>query len=252
MIPLLEPLFRGDLAPFGERLQCTPEAPTDALPLRELLEPGTLMAVLRRNARWRCSDGRDLRPIASAWSLEYLSALLPPVIAAATVLEQVFPMGPDEVRVRLDADGNPLSFHIAHLGEAMAGAHATARYAPLLWQHLEPLFEPLSRLTRLAPKILWGNAAREFDVVFEQALALTGLSAIARDWEQLLGDPAWPERPDNPMHGRRRDVRIVHDGHYDTVTLYRQCCLYHLLPGENHCGACPLAPEHREAEAPAA
>ncbi|MFS2052117.1 (2Fe-2S)-binding protein, partial [Variovorax sp. CT11-76] len=28
-----------------------------------------------------------------------------------------------------------------------------------------------------------------------------------------------------------------------------QCCLYHLLPGEEHCGACPLAPRHREAGA---
>lgn len=261
MIPLLAPLFEGeDLRPFGERLQCAPVAPAGALRLDELLVPDTLMATMRRNARFRRSDGHDLRAIASAWSLEYLAALLPPVVAAATVLEHVFPVGTDETWVLLDDDGNPVSFHILHTGASMAGASTTARYAPLLWQHLAPLFDMLSRLTRLAPKILWGNAAREFDVVFEQALALTGLPAIAEDWERLVRDPVWPSRHcgavppaaaqvcDNPLHGRQREVRKFHGDHYDTVKLHRQCCLYHLLPGEDYCGACPLAPGHRERE----
>ncbi|MBJ2159732.1 siderophore-iron reductase FhuF [Variovorax sp. IB41] len=260
MIPILEPLFEGeDLRPFGERLQCAPVAPAGAVRVADLLAPDALMAVMRRSARFRRSDGRDLRPIASAWSLEYLAALLPPVIAAATVLEQVFPIGADETWVVLDDDGNPVRFHILHMGAPMPGAPTSVRYAPLLWQHLAPLFETLARLTRLAPKILWGNAAREFDVVFEQALALTGLPAIAEDWARLVRDPVWPSRHcggepmpergfDNPLHGRQREVRMFHDDHYDTVKLHRQCCLYHLLPGEDYCGACPLAPAHREIE----
>jgi ferric iron reductase protein FhuF len=260
MIPILEPLFEGDdLRPFGERLQCAPAAPAGAVRVADLLAPEALMDVMRRNARFRRSDGRDLRPIASAWSLDYLAALLPPVIAAATVLEQVFPTGADETWVVLDDDGNPLSFHILHMGTPMPGTAAAVRYAPLLWQHLAPLFETLARLTRLAPKILWGNAAREFDVVFEQALALTGLPAIAEDWTRLVRDPVWPARHcgaepmprpafDNPLHGRQREVRMLHGDHYDMVKLHRQCCLYHLLPGEDYCGACPLAPAHRERE----
>jgi ferric iron reductase protein FhuF len=208
MIPILAPLFEGDdLRPFGERLQCAPAVPAGAVRVADLLAPDALMDVMRRNARFRRSDGRDLRPIASAWSLEYLAALLPPVIAAATVLEQVFPIGADETWVVLDDDGHPVRFHILHTGTPMPSAATTVRYAPLLWQHLAPLFETLARLTRLAPKILWGNAAREFDVVFEQALALTGLPAIAEDWARLVRDPVWPSRHfGGGCGGRRADA----------------------------------------------
>jgi hypothetical protein len=34
-------------------------------------------------------------------------------------------------------------------------------------------------------------------------------------------------------------------GRAHTVKLHRQCCLFHLLPREGYCGACPLSPAHR-------
>lgn len=254
MIPLLEPLFQGELAPLGEKLQHANTVPPDAVRVADLLRSDELLAeVLQRHARFRKSTGRDLRPVASSWCLGYVAALLPPVAAAASVLQHVFPMAAEQVWVRLDGDGFPASFHIREIGEAMHGTSTAQRYGPLLGRHLRPLFAALSELTRLAPKILWGNAARQLDPILAQALALTGGSApIAEDQAHLLHSPEWPSghgcAPEpNPLFGRQRKVHRVDGDGRVAMRLHRQCCLHYLLPEEGYCGACPLAPQHRDA-----
>ena len=254
LIPLLKPIFQGALAPFGERLQCAATVPSDAVRIEDLLQHDTLLALMHRQAGFRRSTGSDLRAVASAWTLEYLGALLPPVVAAASVLQHVFPMSASQVWVRLDGEGDPVTFHIRDMGESRAGTGTAQRYGPLLWLHLQPLFTALGELTRVAPKILWGNAARNFESVLDQALALTGAAApILRDREHLLQSPDWPQdregRPcTNPLHGRQRVVHRLQEGRHAPLKLHRQCCLNHLLPGERHCGACPLAPQYRQGE----
>jgi ferric iron reductase protein FhuF len=227
VIPLLEPLFPGELAVHGEKLQCADAVPPGALRVADLAQsPAPLADVLQRNARYRGVAGTDLRAVASAWSLEYIAMLLPPVMAAASMLQHVFPVAAEHTWVRLDAHGGPASFHIRHMGR------------PLLWQHLAPLFEALAGTTRLAPKILWSNTVRLMEPVFDVALAATGgAPSILRDRQLLLHSATWPNelRP-NPLHGRERS---------HPVKLHRECCLNYLLPHEHHCNACPLAPEHR-------
>ncbi len=253
MIPLLEPLFQGELAPLGERLQHADTPPADAVRVADLLRSTDMLAeVLQRHARFRKSTGHDLRPVASAWCLEYVAALLPPVAAAASVLQHVFPMAAEQVWVRLDGDGAPTSFHIRETGQALYGTSTAQRYAPLLRQHLRPLFATLCSLTRVAPKILWGNAARQLDPILAQALALTGGAAvIAQDQAHLLHSPEWPrdagDPPEpNPLFGRQREVHRIDGDECVAIKLHRQCCLYYLLPEEGYCGACPLAPQHRK------
>jgi ferric iron reductase protein FhuF len=239
VIPLLQPLFPGELAVHGEKLQCAAAVPPGAVRVAELVQsPALLAGVLRQNARYRGVAGTDLRPVASAWSLEYIAMLLPPVMAAASMLQHVFPIAAEQAWVRLDAHGAPAGFHIRHIGRPHHGADAAERYAPLLWQHLAPLFEALAASTRLAPKILWSNTARLMEPVFDVALAATGgATSIVRDRQQLLHSAAWPGAPrPNPLHGRERK---------HPVKLHRECCLNYLLPHEHHCNACPLAPEHR-------
>lgn len=245
MIPLLAPLFPGELAVHGEKLQYTDTLPAGAVRVADLVRSPALLAdVLRRNARYRGADGTDgadLRAVASAWSLEYIAMLLPPVMAAASMLQHVFPIAAEHTWVRLDAHGGPLGFHIRHMGRSRHGADTAERYGPLLWQHLAPLFEALCSLTRLAPKILWSNTVRLMEPVFdlaEHALAATGgAPSISLDRQQLLHSAAWSnELGANPLYGRQR----IHP-----VKLHRECCLNYLLPYEHHCNACPLAPEHR-------
>jgi ferric iron reductase protein FhuF len=239
MIPLLAPLFQGELAVHGEKLQCADAVPAGMVRVADLAQsPALLAGVLDRNALYRGAGGEDRRPVASAWSLEYIAMLLPPVMAAASMLQHVFPMAAEHTWVRLDAHGSPASFHIRQLGRPLHGTDAAERYAPLLWQHLAPLFAALSGLTRLAPKILWSNTVRLMEPVFDAALAATGGAAsIAQDRQLLLHTAAWPrDLRANPLHGRERRA---------PVKLHRECCLNHLLPHEHHCNACPLTPAHR-------
>lgn len=264
VIALLAPLFQGPLSPMGEVLQCAAEPPGDALAVSALVgspETGTalvsldsLEGALRLHARHLGVTSHDLRPVASAWSLQYLGALLPPLAAAASVLQHAFPAAADEMWVRFDARGIPRAFHIRELGRSLPGSDTAARYSALLWRHLAPLFAALARLSGVAPKILWGNAARTLEPILAQALALTGGSpTLALDTRQLLRNPNWP--PDaqglarvNALPGVQREVvRRTAAGAHHTVRLHRQCCLNYLLPGESYCGLCPLAPEHRKA-----
>lgn len=241
MIDLLTPLFRGEWAAYGETLQLAPRRGARGLPLTELLDdPARLDDALARQARrWGVDDPR---PLASAWSLAYFAALLPPVAAAASLLEHGFPVRLDEMRVELDADGAAAAFFIPHRGAAHPGAETAARYAPLMWQHLEPLIEHLARRTRLSPRVLWCNASRHFEAILERAAALGGdTPTLARDREVLLQRATWPDGRRNPLHrGGRGSTRGA-----DGDALYRQCCLYYRLPGEGYCSACPLAPQHR-------
>jgi ferric iron reductase protein FhuF len=246
MIPLLEPIFRGDWAPLGEALVCGPP-PAGALRVHDLVHDGErLLALLARHARHRGVTGPDLRPATSVWVLDYLGVLLPPVVSAASVLQHGFPVRADEMWVQLDAGGTPRAFGVPHEGRPLHGTCTMARHGALVDGHLGPLFDTIARLTRVARKILWGNAARQLDAIFEQALRLPGVPAsVKADRDGLLAHGHLPDGRPNPMHGSQRVVPrsvAVPEG---PVRLHRQCCLYHLLPREGYCGACPLAPHHQ-------
>ncbi|MGQ3054632.1 MAG: siderophore-iron reductase FhuF [Roseateles sp.] len=254
MIAMLEPLFQGELAPHGEALQCAPQPPAGAVRVADLVQsPELLGRVLRLHASHLGVEGEDLRAVASAWSLDYLGMLLPPVAAAASVLQHGFPAAAEQVWVRLDPNARPVSFHIRELGRPQRGMTTAERYSALLRHHLEPLFSALSYLSGLPAKILWSNTARNLEPVLDQALALTGGSPpIADDRRHLLHDSDWPAGSaatgaawTNPLPGPQREVRVQFDGHDRTMRLHRQCCLFHLLPREGYCGACPLSPAHR-------
>lgn len=244
MIPLLQPIFQGDWAPHGETLQCA-TAPPEALLVADLVaRPGLLADVIARHAVHLGVTGPDRRAVASAWSLDYLWTLLPPVVAAASLLQHRFPVDMARIALVLDDDAHPVRFHIDELGEPMPGTGTVERYSPLLHRHLQPLFSALHRETRVAEKILWANTARYLGEILEQGLALAGpLPPLVADQAMLLERGAWPDDRRNPMLALPR--RTACDAAGQTVPLHRHCCLYYLLPEQAYCGGCPLAPQHR-------
>lgn len=257
MIPMLEPLFQGEWAPFGETLSCSLEPPAEAVPVAALIaDSGILRALIERQARRWGLKGKDLRAAASAWSLAYLWSLLPPVVAGASILQHVFPVSAGEMHVCFAQDGACTGFHVRDEGVSRVGSLTAERYGPLLQQHLQPLFEQVHRECRLPMKILWGNAARYLELLLDEGVRAVGeTEALSADRHALLlqrrgvdGHPnplAMPRREitravpsPEAMNGARSERQVV-------VRLHRQCCLYYRLPGQPHCDACPLAPDNR-------
>lgn len=252
MIPLLFPLFQGDWATYAETLHCADPWPAGAMPVARLLDRGPLLGdTIRRYAEHLSVPGDDLRAAASAWSLEYLWALLPATAAAASILQHIFPMQAEDVALSLNDFGAPISFHIRHEGRPAPAAAPAVRYGPLLEAHLGPLFKAVSRQTRLAEKILWGNTARYLEAILDRALALTGnAKSVALDKQILLHLPVRPDGTPNPLFSRQRTSTCIRNGATTPILLHRQCCLFYRLPGNGHCDACPLAPEHRSEATP--
>lgn len=249
MIELLKPIFKGSLAPYGEGLICNDTPLPGTIHLAEWFDSENgVDALLSRQAHILGTS--DLRPVASAWILKYTALLLPPVAAAATLLKHVFPVGTREVAVDLDNTGAPQAIVISHLGSVAIGQDTSSRYAPLIDAHLTPLITHFSAASKLPAKILWGNVARRLDAIMDQAMNMAPSEDLAADIETdrdyLLRQRVWPHGRRNPLFGRQKTaLRELPDGQQTSILLHRQCCLQHLVPGKDYCGACPLSPRFR-------
>lgn len=248
MIPMLAPLFQGEWAPFGAGLSCLPPPPGAIRLDRLIAEPEHLAALLRRHAAHLGTD--DLRPVSTGWLLDYCWLLLPPFAAAATLLQHRLPLRPDQTWLTADADGHPERLYLAHDGAALPGTAAGTRYGELVYQHLPPLIAALARHGRVPERLLWGNAARRLDAVFEQILlAAAHLPHCRQDADALLHQAAWPDGRTNPFHSPRQRRRLPPgSAAADAATvaeLHRECCLCYMLPGQEYCSACPLDPANR-------
>lgn len=247
MIPFLKSIFQDKLEVLGETLEHVLVPPKEAILLRDLLvESGKLKQELILYSHHLGSINDDLRPVASLWSMQYLWALLPPVTAAATVYDHVFPVQPHQIWVSLNKLGCPYKFYILDIGSAQKSS-AFFRYDSLLWEHLVPLFESLSTLTGLPKKILWGNTVRYLDMLFENALELTEWDPkVISDREMLLHLPHWKNSLSyevtprlNPLYTQKRMATYEENGMISRH-LHSQCCLAYKLPTRNYCQGCPI------------
>lgn len=254
MIKLLTPIFQGEWEHYGEGLICSETTGNQAHRLADLLdEPEAIDNILMQRARFYDYD--DLRPVASVWLLKYVTLLIPPVAAAATVLQHSFPIGPKDISLILDDTAAPVAFVIPHLGESVAGLDTQSRYSCLLKENLEPLISYIATSTRVPAKILWGNASRRLETLLTLAQQWTNAPheaahRAANDKECLLEHRTWPGGERNPMFGRKRQATRVSEEGDIPVHLHRHCCLDYRLPGGSYCGLCPLSPEFNNRKKP--
>ncbi|MFC6978509.1 IucA/IucC family C-terminal-domain containing protein [Microbulbifer taiwanensis] len=137
MIEILKPIFRGPLATYGQGLACSEAQPPGTIRLQELLgTTDALETLLYRQADFLGTG--DLRPVASAWMLQYTALLVPPVAVAATVLGHVFPVGYRDAAVDIDGRGLPRRIIVPHSGRSAVGQNTACRYATLFAAHLTP------------------------------------------------------------------------------------------------------------------
>jgi ferric iron reductase protein FhuF len=204
------------------------------LPAYLLLEQGGVAALLATARRHR--PAAEDRALASLWSRWYFAKLIPPVLLCGIAGERSLPLNPAETAVLLGADGMPRAIALPHAGETTVEPDPFRRFAPLVWQHVATVVESLAAHVRLAPRILWNNAAVYADwalrrlVEDERVPPMAAMQALA-----LVEAPHWPDGIPNPFHAPVRDV----PGSNGAVRIRRQCCLLYRLPGEKCCRTCP-------------
>lgn len=246
MIADLAPFFPGQLRAFGEGVTAQPAA-SGAWPGTRLLDPD---ALAQRLAQYGDSlGGGDPAAIASWWARRYCLLMVPPVLVAAAVWRRAAPVAPHQVRVAFGADGRVQRLHLDAPAMSRAAAWPAhdsldACLAPLTREQFAPVFEALTRVSRVSPRVLWSHAA---EIAHRVGGAL--LPHPALDGERRAAVAAWLARETGEMggvHPYRSPYRHIalpgasEDHAAATQRVRRVCCLKYRLPADDYCGVCPL------------
>lgn len=216
-----------------------PPAGLTLAPATSLLDAGIFQDVIDRFAAG--FPGADRRAVVSLWTMYYFSALTIGAVLAFLELRLSLPLALDAVDVALDPNtGAPGAFVLADFGSTAAGDPHQA-LAPALAHHAEPLIGSIARHAKVAPKLIWGNAASYLVWAVEETGRLTD-PALTREGARLYEDQALADGSRNPLFATFRPIA---DETGATVKQRKVCCLRYCIAAIGGCGAsCPL-PEGR-------
>jgi len=243
MIEVLKPLFVGELAPYRDVLVLADD-PRPSRPVADWLAPAVFEQVLSRYGSPRSADER--RGLASEWSKDYLSRLLPPVVAATLVMGHRLPLALTSVELILGDAGEPLGFKLPAAGSPWPpvlpdqAGDPFRRFAPLIDDHLAPMVAALSSYSRLSPRVFWSNAANYVEWM-ASAIAARMPGTRVDDARAMLELRQRIDGRDNPLY---RPVRYRTEGEGIAAKTHRQrrvCCVRYLVPGRTLCANCPLS-----------
>ncbi|MGP1615398.1 MAG: siderophore-iron reductase FhuF [Pollutimonas bauzanensis] len=235
MIAALAPLFVGDFTHYRDALVLRDDA-RPSIPLRDLQKHEGFERVLREYGV-DYPDG-DRRALASEWSKLYFIRLLPPVLAAAIMLDRRLSLDVDRIEIVLGARAEPLAFKLPDAGDVCVPTLGDpfAAFVPLLDHHLEPMINAWARHSKLSPRVFWSNAGNYFEWLVNALTARASADQVAPARAIL----ASPHRPDGRPNRLFRPLRYIDQ---DVNTPWRQrrvCCVRYLLPGMALCANCPL------------
>jgi ferric iron reductase protein FhuF len=146
------------------------------------------------------------------------------------------PIGLDRVAFILGNDMRVAAVKIDGPDADSSGNAAFARFAPLIFDHLEPLIEMWAERSGVTRRVLWSNVGNTFEAMLRKIEGVSGSSQRLRQARHVLSEPLWPNGRPNPLF---RAVRYVPDG--DTFVRRRRiCCIQYLLPDRKFCKACPI------------
>ncbi|MDI5920659.1 siderophore-iron reductase FhuF [Halomonas sp. LR5S13] len=211
-------------------------AASDGMPVRDLLDPAYLDALLARFGA-QYPQG-DRRAVASLWSKWHFSSLCGHGLAANLLLERDLPLGLDELHLQQSPEGQTTGLVLHHAGRPLAELDSHSRFATLLDGHLTPLVEALAAASGASPKVFWSNAGNYFEY-FASALADHPMAAadVAEPALALLASRNLPDGRRNPLH---RPVRYVEGDDDAPRRVRRLCCIRYLIDELGVCGNCPL------------
>ena len=195
----------------------------------EALGPGTTLAA--RLALFRqAHPGEDGRALAALWTQWYLATALPPLVAAAVLLEAAPALEPRRTAMLFDRRGRPVGLRIGgHVGRVAAGAGLEH----LARRHAGPLLEAVAEVSGLSPRVPWSNAAAVIAWTLEE-LAATSPARRLLPARRALTSSRWPDGTRNPLAATRAGVAP------GGVGRRRTCCLRYRLRGFDYCADCPV------------
>jgi ferric iron reductase protein FhuF len=240
MIAALAPLYTGPFASYREVL-VTAADPRPSVAATRLLEPECLEPLLQRFAPEYA--GQDRRALASQWSKYYLVKLIPPVVAAALVLQRQLPLDFDQVQVVLNAQGLPEAFKLTGEGEVFAQAPQDPfeRFGHLLDGHLQPFVQRLASQVKLSPKVLWSNAGNYFEWFLGEMAQVPIPAQVLAHGQALLAAERRPDGSRNPLFAPIRYLEVPCEVRAEGRWRQRRvCCVRYRLEALPHCENCPL------------
>ena len=195
-----------------------------SVPLPRLADASVLFPLLERFAV--LYPGIKRPPVASQWSMNYLSVLLPATLAAVLTRDMTIAFWDQDVTLLHDA-GQPMALKVPHELAVLAAEQRAEYWSRLMQEHLEPLFKTLALWGGLAPKVLWGNVVGVWDGAFSRldgSLTREGFAeahrwleqAVVADGRLKLRSLQWMVESPAP------DVCA-------SIPLRRHCCLHYQL-----------------------
>tara|TARA_B100000749_G_scaffold217356_1_gene172284 strand:+ start:51 stop:809 length:759 start_codon:yes stop_codon:yes gene_type:complete len=236
MIPALEPLFKGPLAPLGAWLALDDD-PRPALSMAEYLNGDQLGDLLQRFAPQYASA--DQRGLVSLWGKYHFMRLVAPTVAASLLMNWRLPVRFDEIAVIVGDDGLPSAFQLPHQGSVWQSppSDGFARFDTLFAGHLDVLIRELAARYKVAPKVFWSSVGHYYEWILGEIDTLGLAPEPVAQARQLLSERQRPDGTRNPLYDMVRYVPRAGQS-----TLHRQrkhCCIRYLLPDKALCDNCP-------------
>lgn len=236
-IPVLSPLFIGDLKPYRNVLVLEEQDQRKGIAATDLVSSEGLDRLLGEYQKSRSGD--DQRALVSLWSKHYFAKLIVPVAVANLIAGHELPVALDNIEVIMGEGGVPEAFRLPHGGQPFQEAPGSPfeRFRELMDNNFSPLIDGWCEHIKISRRVLWSNAATYFERLICTLEASGVQHQTLADGRQLIELDKRPDGHANPM---ANPVRYVERG--ETGEPHRQrrlCCIRYRLPGLPLCGNCP-------------
>jgi len=181
-------------------------------------------------------------PVASQWSMNYLSVLFPAVLAGILARNLEIRVWEGDVELLHD-DARPVALKVMERLPSLSPDQMAGYWERVLNDHLEPLFAAISAWGGVSTKVLWGNVIAVWDGAFDRL-------RDALDPETFSTAHQWMETPvvadcRLKLRSLQRIVASPVPDICSNIPLRKHCCLHYLLhtpvvgKPEVLCEACP-------------
>ncbi len=216
-----------------------PDDPRPSFPSSALLDDTTKARI---HARFAERFSRfDSRATLSIWMKWHLNTILPPLLLADIMLHWQLPLGFPDVRFIRADDARTAAMKCTDEGAPSPADDPFRRFAPLVFDHLEPLVALLHARSGLTRRVLWSNIGNTFEAMLRRIEQTSGPSPRLASADELLKAPRWADGRANPLQG------AVHYSGDPPLRLRKVCCLQYRLPDRRYCAACPVEREDTHA-----